>query len=203
VTGWNLPICRQISGCGIWVIPSIKMTQIRWASRSRSRSKERRVWRKDNQEAQGQDGVDQQALHGESRFRRDSTTDYAADNSSEHSSTATPLTQSPRHRLLNIQHGNDRHVLLTLCALYVCASFNCRRWRLWIRLRSGLMTLLIYFLMLLLSYATLEGGDFKLRYVQGWWRWFRLRSEIASVTSSMTTVLHYVRFIQGGYSYRV
>ena len=89
------------------MIPTIKMTQIRWASRSRSRSKERRVWRKDNQEAHGQDGVDQQALKGESRLRRDSTTDYAADNSSEHSSTATPLTQSPRHRLLNIQHGND------------------------------------------------------------------------------------------------
>ncbi|XP_071444418.1 multiple C2 and transmembrane domain-containing protein isoform X1 [Hetaerina americana] len=34
------------------------------------------------------------------RLRRDSTTDYAADNSSEHSSSATPLTQSPRHRLL-------------------------------------------------------------------------------------------------------
>jgi len=86
-------------------MPSVKMAQIRWASRSRSRSKERRVWRKDNQEAQGQDGVDHQALQGESRLRRDSTTDYAADNSSEHSSTATPLTQSPRHRLLNVQHG--------------------------------------------------------------------------------------------------
>jgi len=76
------------------------------------------VWRKDNQEVHGQDGVDHQALQGESRLRRDSTTDYAADNSSEHSSTATPLTQSPRHRLLNIQHGNDgmsslRYVLCT------------------------------------------------------------------------------------------
>lgn len=81
--------------------------KIRWASRSRSRSKERRVWRKDNQEAQGQDGVDHQALQGESRLRRDSTTDYAADNSSEHSSTATPLTQSPRHRLLNVQHDSS------------------------------------------------------------------------------------------------
>ena len=100
------------------MIPSVKMTQIRWASRSRSRSKERRVCRKDNQEAQGQDGVDHQALQGESRLRRDSTTDYAADNSSEHSSTATPLTQSPRHRLLNIQHGNDGMSLR--CVLCTC-----------------------------------------------------------------------------------
>lgn len=32
---------------------------------------------------------------------RDST-DYAADNSSEHSSSATPITQSPRHRATTI-----------------------------------------------------------------------------------------------------
>ncbi|XP_033608246.1 multiple C2 and transmembrane domain-containing protein isoform X2 [Cryptotermes secundus] len=78
--------------------------KIRWAARTGSRSKERRAWRKDNQEAQGQDCVDHQTLQGEPRLRRDSTTDYAADNSSEHSSTATPLTQSPRHRVLNVQH---------------------------------------------------------------------------------------------------
>jgi hypothetical protein len=95
------------------------MTQIRWASRSRSRSKERRMCRKDNQEVQGQDVLDHQALQGESRLRRDSTTDYAADNSSEHSSTATPLTQSPRHRLLNIQHGNDGMSSLR-CVLCTC-----------------------------------------------------------------------------------
>ncbi|XP_068083885.1 multiple C2 and transmembrane domain-containing protein isoform X1 [Anabrus simplex] len=41
------------------------------------------------------------------RARRDSTTDYAADNSSEHSSAATPLTQSPRHRLLALQHDSS------------------------------------------------------------------------------------------------
>jgi hypothetical protein len=131
-------MCRQTSGCGMWVISFVKITQIRWASRSRSRSKERRAWRKDNQEAHGQDGVEQ-TLQGESRLRRDSTTDYAADNSSEHSSTATPLTQSPRHRLLNIQHGNDG-LSFTWCTLYVCANVKCRCWRLWIRLRSGLVS---------------------------------------------------------------
>lgn len=30
--------------------------------------------------------------------QKDSQSDYAADNSSDHSSSATPLTQSPRHR---------------------------------------------------------------------------------------------------------
>ncbi|CAB3370494.1 Hypothetical predicted protein [Cloeon dipterum] len=52
---------------------------------SRSRSKERRPMREG---------------------RRDST-DYAADNSSDHSSSATPQTQSPRHRLFTLQHGNE------------------------------------------------------------------------------------------------
>lgn len=96
----------------LWQVSDfVCLTQIRWAARNRSRSKERRVWRKDNQETQAQDCVDHQTLQGEPRLRRDSTTDYAADNSSEHSSTATPLTQSPRHRVLNIQHGNHGFTL--------------------------------------------------------------------------------------------
>ncbi|XP_065348966.1 multiple C2 and transmembrane domain-containing protein isoform X6 [Cloeon dipterum] len=53
---------------------------------SRSRSKERRPMREG---------------------RRDST-DYAADNSSDHSSSATPQTQSPRHRLFTLQHDSSR-----------------------------------------------------------------------------------------------
>ncbi|XP_059487628.1 multiple C2 and transmembrane domain-containing protein isoform X3 [Neocloeon triangulifer] len=55
---------------------------------SRSRSKERRPMR---------------GIEG----RRDST-DYAADNSSDHSSSATPQTQSPRHRLFTLQHDSSR-----------------------------------------------------------------------------------------------
>ncbi|XP_065086202.1 multiple C2 and transmembrane domain-containing protein isoform X2 [Ochlerotatus camptorhynchus] len=39
---------------------------------------------------------------GQELERRDSQSDYAADNSSEHSSSATPQTQSPRHRALTI-----------------------------------------------------------------------------------------------------
>ncbi|EAT41474.1 AAEL006893-PA, partial [Aedes aegypti] len=39
---------------------------------------------------------------GQDLERRDSQSDYAADNSSEHSSSATPQTQSPRHRALTI-----------------------------------------------------------------------------------------------------
>ncbi|XP_055531817.1 multiple C2 and transmembrane domain-containing protein isoform X2 [Wyeomyia smithii] len=39
---------------------------------------------------------------GQDLERRDSQSDYAADNSSEHSSSATPQTQSPRHRAQTI-----------------------------------------------------------------------------------------------------
>ncbi|XP_062553215.1 multiple C2 and transmembrane domain-containing protein isoform X2 [Armigeres subalbatus] len=42
------------------------------------------------------------ASSGQDLERRDSQSDYAADNSSEHSSSATPQTQSPRHRALTI-----------------------------------------------------------------------------------------------------
>lgn len=106
----------------LWQVSDfVCLTQIRWAARTRSRSKERRAWRKDNQEAQGQDCVDHQTPQGEPRLRRDSTTDYAADNSSEHSSTATPLTQSPRHRVLNVQHGNHG-LILRSGVLYTCTD---------------------------------------------------------------------------------
>jgi len=176
----RLPIWCYVRGLNAssdnWVVSCVYMTQIRWAARSRSRSKERRVCRKDNQETQGQDGVDQQALQqGEPRLRRDSTTDYAADNSSEHSSTATPLTQSPRHRLLNIQHGNGKlwsfvwvgrletKDVLTICIVQCSGVVSelCyvqRRWP-WITLRLGAVTL---------NYATFKGDDSELHTFRGW-----------------------------------
>ncbi|XP_063222777.1 multiple C2 and transmembrane domain-containing protein isoform X3 [Bacillus rossius redtenbacheri] len=58
--------------------------KVRWAARSRSKDRTR-GWRK--------------TIEMEGAV--DSATDYAADNSSEHSSTATPATQSPSHRLQN------------------------------------------------------------------------------------------------------
>nr|CAD7199380.1 unnamed protein product [Timema douglasi] len=91
-------------------LPEKHREEIRWAARSRSRSKERRAWKREH-------GDTSAAPDGETRLRRDSTTDYAADNSSEHSSTATPLTQSPRHRLLTLQH-----VRVSLIETYRAAS---------------------------------------------------------------------------------
>ncbi|XP_055619934.1 multiple C2 and transmembrane domain-containing protein isoform X2 [Toxorhynchites rutilus septentrionalis] len=55
---------------------------------------------------------------GQELERRDSQSDYAADNSSEHSSSATPQTQSPRHRAQTIgdsplARSNERHASMS------------------------------------------------------------------------------------------
>ncbi|XP_058461918.1 multiple C2 and transmembrane domain-containing protein isoform X2 [Malaya genurostris] len=55
---------------------------------------------------------------GQELERRDSQSDYAADNSSEHSSSVTPQTQSPRHRAQTIgdsplARSNDRNASMS------------------------------------------------------------------------------------------
>ncbi|KAG8256525.1 hypothetical protein J6590_066335 [Homalodisca vitripennis] len=88
--------------------------QERW---SRGRSRERRSRRREG--VPGVGGVTERWSRGRSRERRSRrregvpggprvveeshSTDYAADNSSEHSSSVTPLTQSPRHRHIGPQ----------------------------------------------------------------------------------------------------
>lgn len=128
VTFWSLQSCQSLSEelCNFLkiydkeikrgVCSSVReccWLQSRWA---RSRSRERRRARGESE-----------AGDNEARAEDSHSTDYAADNSSEYSSSAT---QSPRHRHLAVSQGttyeNDQlDSSIGICAADLCEALLC------------------------------------------------------------------------------